>query len=180
MAKRLMVDIKTIPNLMRLAGALSYWSGELRSTKPVLKEAVDEVVRPRIRENFASESAAGNPWAQLSETTVKDRLSQGYDSGPILNRTGTLAEAAQQANIWTFRGSQGEAFIKGLPDRAWYGVVHDQGLLAPQVPQREFFVINEDDEEEIREILTEWVAFNFNKTVGAVGGRTTLGGLMNG
>lgn len=169
------VDVTTIPKLAALAGSLSRFAGEIRSMKDPLEEAVDEVIRPRIRENFSSESAAGIGWAPLSETTIQDRLNRGYDSGPILQRSGALAQAAQQKNIWKFSGQAGEAFVTELPQNAWYGIIHDQGLLEPKVPARPFFAINADDMDEIEEIFGRWVARSFDKTV--IGGGT-LGGLI--
>ena len=55
---------------------------------PYWKE-VRTVVQEAIAKNFEGEGRA-NTWQELSERTVLDRLSQGYDEGPIGVRDGNM------------------------------------------------------------------------------------------
>lgn len=93
---------------------------DIRSFKEPLTRSIKRVIIPSIRKNF---EVGGRPaWEPLSEATIKLR---GYEAWPILVRTGALKRGATQFNIWDV--SQTSAAIRKLPDKVWYGVVHQQG-----------------------------------------------------
>ena len=60
----------------------------LRPTKQQL-QPVQEAIRAGFAENFDTESAGGQPWAQLALSTVIERVLLGYPGEhPILQRSG--------------------------------------------------------------------------------------------
>lgn len=93
---------------------------DIRSFKEPLTSAIKTVVIPSIRKNF---DVGGRPaWEPLSEYTIKVRKGSAW---PILQRTGALRKAATQFNIWTV--STTSAAIRSLPQKVWYGYVHQAG-----------------------------------------------------
>ena len=61
----------------------------LRPTKQQL-QPVQEAIRAGFAENFDTESAGGQPWAQLALFTVIERILLGYPGlHPILQRSGS-------------------------------------------------------------------------------------------
>jgi phage gpG-like protein len=61
----------------------------------------------------------------MAEATEMLREREGT-SGPLLNRSGKLRRVAQQQNIWTV--TQESASIRDLPQKVWYGKVHQEGM----------------------------------------------------
>lgn len=56
-----------------------------------LEEQAHEYVRSVEKNRFASEGdALSGQWAPLADSTIEDRVKQGYGAGPILQRTGEL------------------------------------------------------------------------------------------
>lgn len=112
------------PTLGITAARIDKLGLDIRSMREPLTRAVREVMVPSIRQNF---EAGGRPsWDPLADDTVLLREQAGYNgSSPILNRTGTLKKVASQINIWDI--SQTSAVIRDLPEKAWYGKVHQEG-----------------------------------------------------
>lgn len=111
------------PTLGIAAARIDKLGLDIRSFKVPLKRAVQEVMAPSFTKNF---DEGGRPsWEPLAEDTIFLREGDGYGAGPILERTGTLKTVAGQLNIWDI--STTAAVIRDLPDRAWYGKVHQAG-----------------------------------------------------
>lgn len=107
------------PTLGIVAGRIDKLGLDIRSFREPLMRAIREVMVPSIRANF---DAGGRPaWEPLAADTVKIR----GNAGPILNRSGTLKQVATQINIWDVTTTS--AVIRDLPDKAWYGKVHQGG-----------------------------------------------------
>lgn len=181
-AARFRFDILGMSNVAHYASALNRWSGDIRSVKPQLERAVDEVIRPRIRLNFANQEAAGNAWEPLSSETKfwSYRASRNAGGNPTLDVTGKLKRVAQQKNVWDFRGSgQAGAVYASMPASAFYGTYHQMGFYNQKagrdVPAREFIIINEADVRKISDMFDNWVAESFGKTIGRKGERITVG-----
>ena len=82
-------------NLVESAQNQSQWAAIQRTVDNLLRptkqqlQPVQGAIRDGFADNFDTESAGGQPWAQLSLSTVKDRTRRGYPGEhPILNRDG--------------------------------------------------------------------------------------------
>jgi phage gpG-like protein len=122
---------------------------------------------PSFQKNFQFQ---GRPeaWKPLADTTVEIRGSKT----PILQRSGLLAKTVQQLNIWTV-GIE-DASIQDLPQKVWYGKVHQGGYGSPAtkslvkakgssggkktayVPQRPFLLIQPEDVVAIEGVFMAW------------------------
>jgi phage gpG-like protein len=153
--------VSVSPSLHVVSLGLSRYTGRLRSVQPALREAVDTIVRDRIEDNFATESAAGDPWVSLGERAQDERRRGGYgEDGPILQRRGRLKRQALMKGIWTFQGQEGFAYVTaGAFRTASYGPLHQTGGRGQyrDVPARPFLVINEQDVDDIARIIEEYV-----------------------
>jgi len=109
------------PSIGIAAGRIKRLGLDIRSFKEPLTTAIKTVVIPSIRKNF-DEGGRPTPWEPLAEFTIKMRH---YQAWPILRRTGALRKAATQFNIWTV--STTSAAIRSLPQKVWYGYVHQAG-----------------------------------------------------
>lgn len=133
----------------------------VRSHKEPLERAVDEVIRPRIRQNFMSESEAGErSWTPLADTTRVRREKAGYSGAhPILVRQGRLRRAAQQKNMWIFRGQGVAPFAQfsmpRLQSRVPYAEKHQEG--EGRLIARPYLVINDWDAKRIEEVFADYL-----------------------
>lgn len=118
------IDFDFKPSPIIMAGKVERFRMGIRSFHEPLKRAVKEVVIPSIGKNFDAE---GRPvaWAPLAEATLNTREAKGWSGGGILLLSGTLRKVAMQQNIWTI--TQQSATVRDLPQRAWYGKVHQLG-----------------------------------------------------
>lgn len=82
-------------NLVESAQNQSQWAAIQRTVDNLLRptkqqlQPVQEAIRAGFTENFDTESAGGQPWAQLALSTVIERVLLGYPGEhPILQRSG--------------------------------------------------------------------------------------------
>ena len=83
-------------NLVESAQNQSQWAAIQRTVDNLLHptkqqlQPVQEAIRAGFAENFDTESAGGQPWAQLALFTVIERILLGYPGlHPILQRSGS-------------------------------------------------------------------------------------------
>lgn len=108
------------PSLGIVAKKLVALGAEFEDLREPLKRGINDVMTISILENFMS---GGRPtWDELSENTVLRHKGPG---GMILVRTGALAETASSPDIWSI--GKTSAAVRDLPDRVWYGKVHQAG-----------------------------------------------------
>lgn len=151
---------------------------DIRSFREPLKRAIRNVVIPSIAENFA---VGGRPsWSPLESDTISQK---GHDQ-PLI-RSGKLRRNMTYLSMWHIDSEK--AFIADLPQRIWYGKVHQAGanfktrpakmktihitylgvsLGRPNkdsdnvgsIPARPFVVLQPEDEIEIRLVFEEWLS----------------------
>jgi len=120
------------PSLGIVAKDIDRFGADIRSMREPLTKSIREVMIPSFRTNFAS---GGRPaWEHLSPTTVRKRKGQ---SGPILIRSGSLLRTMSTLRIWSI--TQTSATIKDLPEKAWYGKVHQEGNAGGQFSAGNWF-----------------------------------------
>lgn len=165
MTRGIRVDMLPANAAGLIAAGMRYEAGKIRSLKVPIREAIDEVIRPRIGANFLNYEAADKyKWTPLAEFSpdLPYRQQSGNSQGPLMRVTWRLYNVATSVGIWKFRGNEGVAFIDSLPG-AEYGFYHESSrvryspLTNGRIPQREFLVVSEADVEEIREIIGDWV-----------------------
>lgn len=110
---------------------------DVRSFRVPLKTSIQEVIAPSIGANFL---AGGRPeaWTPLQDDTIVVKGNSPRTKYPVsdpLMRSGLLFKTMQQYNIWTVTTT--EASIQSLPDKIWYGNLHQSGLgsLGPTAAQ---------------------------------------------
>lgn len=107
------------PSLGIVASRLDKFGVDIRSFKEPLTRAIRDVMVESFRQNFVQ---GGRPeWEALATNTVKKRGS----SGPVLVRKGNLARTMATIKIWSI--GQTTATIRDLPEKVWYGKVHQAG-----------------------------------------------------
>jgi phage gpG-like protein len=110
------------PSLGIMAKNIDKLGIDIRSFREPLRRAIKQVMIPSFKKNFAVE---GRPaWEPLAEDTVHMRELEGSGSG-ILDRTGNLKRNMGYTSMWTI--TQEFAAIRDLPQRIWYGKVHQEG-----------------------------------------------------
>lgn len=172
------ISIDFSPSPFIVAAEFDKLGVNIKSFKEPLTRAIKTVMVPSFRENFDVE---GRPaWDPLTDATIARRTYEGFDAGPILERTGTLRKVASQMNIWKIDGRAGTAFIADLPDRAWYGKVMQSGLGADaidagSIAARPWAVIQDQDAVEIEDIFLTWLEERIDADIRA-GRRTSYFG----
>jgi len=174
-----------MPTLGIAAMRINKLGMDIRSFRVPLERAIREVVIPSIQRNFEAE---GRPsWEPLSEFTLKRRQYEGFESGPILHRTGNLQRMMRQQNLWTI--TKDFAILASLPDKIWYGTIHQGGYegsgggvsvgtskkslgeivseagpgrTVPSIPARPFVALQPDEEDEITDIFINWLEMRVN------------------
>jgi phage gpG-like protein len=115
------------PSLGIVAKRFAALADEFGDLREPLQKSISEVMTISILENFMS---GGRPaWEGLAPTTIAKREKQNVGS-MILVRSGALAEVASSEDIWSV--GKTAATIKDLPERVWYGKVHQGGLAGNQ------------------------------------------------
>ena len=134
-----------------------------------IERSVRDVLIPSITENFL---AGGRPdaWEPLDPQTIMRRtgtsragfLSQMESltggTAPLM-RTRKLFNAAKALARWVIRENRATYDFSTFPEKAWYGVVHDQPPIAERagIPARPFALIQEKDIEDITQIFWDWI-----------------------
>ncbi len=120
------------PTVGIAAGRMDKLGIDIRSFHEPLKRAVQRVVAPSIVRNF---DEGGRPaWEPLSSATLELRSRFGIASTGILVRTGLLRRTMGQLNIWTI--TKESAIIANLPDKVWYGAIHQGGYSSSSMAAR--------------------------------------------
>ena len=148
-------DVTMIPPPLLLVRDFATLGVDVRSYHEPLKRSVQQVLTPSLRLNF---QVGGRPtWEPLTQGTQERKLSEGAKSFMPLIRFGTLQRVAGQLNIWTI--TREAATIERLPERAWYGGVHQGGAEIPggEIPARPWAVIQEVDMDDIEEVFFKWI-----------------------
>lgn len=117
------VSFEFKPTVGILARDVEKFGIDIRSFREPLRRAVKEVMIPSIKKNFTSQGRPG--WEPLAEDTLLLRARIGK-TGPILQRSGALMKNMGYTTMWTI--TQDYAIIKDLPQRVWYGKVHQEGV----------------------------------------------------
>jgi phage gpG-like protein len=152
---------------------------DIRSFKEPLKRSIQQVISPSIAENFI---ANGRPdgWQAYADDTVEMKMddpNNKYGPDNILRRSGLLFKTMQQYNIWTV--TQTQAAILSLPDKIWYGNLHQEGfgqratafadpLRIPldqlaqgqnkvYIPARPFATLQDEDLDKIQDVFSLWL-----------------------
>jgi phage gpG-like protein len=165
------------PSIGMLARDIDKLGLDIRSFREPLTRAIREVMVPSIRKNF-DDGGRPEQWVPLSEVTIERGGSQ-----PLV-RSGTLRRTASQINIWDITSES--ATIRDLPERAWYGKIHQGGyggavggrrgqrnldarlrkamasgqkvkLNAASIPARPFVLFQPEDEEAIERVFSDWL-----------------------
>jgi len=122
------------PSLGLVAKRLAALGEEFADLREPLKKSVRDVMTISILENFVS---GGRPdWEELAYDTLKRRKKE--NSGTmILVRQGTLAEVASSERVWSI--GRTSATIRDLPDKVWYGKIHQGGYSGDQFAAGSWF-----------------------------------------
>jgi phage gpG-like protein len=152
------IDIDMQPNGIVLYALFSAAGDALSDFREPLTDSVKTVMMPSIRENFR---AQGRPsWAPLSEATISRRQAEGSGvTGRILSKSTRLLRRATSFKIWNVTST--EASVEGLGDDVWYGMIHQNGNAT--TPQREFIMVQPEDEEAIGRVFDKWVDSTLTK-----------------
>lgn len=146
------------PSIGLMARGFDTMGLNIRSFREPLKRSIQQVLAPSFRQNF---DVGGRPerWEPLAEPTVEMRGS----AKPVLVRSGLLKRTIQQFNIWTV--DREKAAIVNLPQKIWYGKVHQGGYgrrgsgqaKAAGIPARPFVMIQEQDYKAIDRVFERWL-----------------------
>lgn len=121
--RQVRVDLKFEPSVGILARKIDTLGLSLKSFREPLTDSVKQVVIPSIQRNF---EAGGRPkWRSLAAGTVVHKRREGAGSQGILIRSGALKRQMGYLNTWTINSEA--AMITDLPDKVWYGKVHQKG-----------------------------------------------------
>jgi phage gpG-like protein len=158
------ITIDFDPNVTIIRREFNELGADIRSFKVPLERAIREVMAPSFQRNF---DVGGRPaWAPLHDFTREQKQRLGR-SGGILVRTGALRRVAGQLNIWTVQGQQGRAFVRGLPNRVWYGRLHQQGSDSMRanvdLPPRPFIMAQQEDVAAVHKIFEEYIQDRINR-----------------
>jgi phage gpG-like protein len=76
----------------------------------------------------------------------------------VLIARGALEAGAKQLSNWQY--DKEAAWVDSLPERVWYGVVHQEGGYAGRagyLPPRPFMVLQEEDVDKLAEVFENWL-----------------------
>ena len=157
---KMTIDDREINRLLR---RLRRKMGDLT---PVMEE-IGELIVSSVQENFNRGGRYSKPgswrggnkkWKELAPSTIKERKRLGYydkdtDSCEILVRTGELKDSITY--------DAGKDYVTVGTDKV-YAAIHQFGgkagrKHAAKIPARPFLVVQDDDLEEIKEIILDYI-----------------------
>lgn len=146
-------SVSIVPTPFLLVRDFENLGVDVRSYREPLRRSVKQVLSPSIRTNF---EVGGRPtWEPLAQATQERKVMENARSFMPLIRTGSLQRVAGQLNLWTI--TREAASIEQLPQRVWYGAVHQSGDEGSNIPARPWAVIQEEDMNEVEEIFFLWI-----------------------
>jgi len=126
--------------------------------QPDLVQKLQRAILDGFAENFDSESAGGVKWAALAESTILDRLSQGYGAGPILQRSGdymsSWLDTGNAEHVHEIEQLAGGWQLNEGSQHPLAGIHEEGGDIIPARPVAELSLASEDD---IREAAENWI-----------------------
>lgn len=158
-------DVSMDPPATLLVEQFNSGAEQIRSFREPIQLAIQGVVAPSLRENFAV--GGRPPWQPLADSTVAKK---GHSR--ILIETGSLEQVAGQLNIWHIDGgylteeARAIAYIDDLHG-ADYGVYHQEGTpQAPNnMPARPWALFQPQDEEEIEAVFVSYINQRIGRTL---------------
>jgi len=153
---RVGIDVVWIPLPEIVAHAYFATAERAANMLEPMYEAV-EVVRGQIETNFDVEGRPAK-WEPLSEATLFLREYEGYQSGPILQRSGTLKSGATSAAAWDI-DSSGQVVSAIMMDPTGYGHFHVEGTVFQ--PIRDYTYVDDEALDEIDNLFLDWVTEEF-------------------
>lgn len=155
----------TISGIERLQTALSKWKYVNRLTQRWMQSgAPDEIMQKSFLQNFRY---SGRPrWSELAEDTKRQREYEGYDEGPILQRSGSLLDA-----VTSLKGkvtsssyySRIEWGLNQLPSavRKKFGPNQiGKGKVGQNLPARPMIGFQKADGKQLATSLLQWIIKN--------------------
>jgi phage gpG-like protein len=182
------ITITFSPTVGLSAARIDKLGMDIRSFREPLKRAVQQVIAPSFRKNF-DEGGRPDAWEPLSASTLEIRQRQGFSGVQPLIKTGLLRRTMGQLNIWTI--TRTSAMIKDLPEKIWYGAIHQAGsdtgsfgklaarigfeqalarvtsgdaVKTAPIPARPFALLQDDDIDAIDRVFWEWFEERVNRT----------------
>jgi phage gpG-like protein len=146
------------PPLATIKKDLNALGADIRSFREPLKRSVQKVIIPSIQANF---DAGGRPaWAPYADSTLEFHEMLNEDlSDSLLVKSGALKAAMGLLTNWSF--STTSATMKDLPQRVWYGKVHQAGYGGRGgkgvIPARPFVMFQDEDADKITKIFADWL-----------------------
>ncbi|MCA1806908.1 MAG: hypothetical protein LC687_03460, partial [Actinobacteria bacterium] len=123
-------------------------------------------------------------WEPLSKLTYELPRRKKLGGHGTLNVRGTLLTSASAKARWTVQGQTGSLFVAKDTFRrsnAIYGHLQHEGGMSPltggDIPDRPFFVFNQEDEEKAAEVILKWISDNFDKRIGLKASGKTVGSI---
>lgn len=155
-------DVDWEPPIMLLVEQFNEGANQIRSFREPMKNAIQGVIAPHLRGNFAAE---GPGWQPLSPDRIRQK---GHER--ILFDTGKLMQVAGQLNIWHIEGgylsedATAMAWIEDLPG-AHYGFVHNAGYPPHNLPQRQWAELDEQAVGEVEEAFVSYINQRIGRTL---------------
>ncbi|WP_457571295.1 phage virion morphogenesis protein [Desulfovulcanus sp.] len=148
-------------NTKALDMALQDMEKRMSNLTPVMEE-IGEIIVSSAQENFerqgrysspGSWKGGSNKWKPLKPATIKQRMRKGYWPGKTLQQRGRL-----KSSIGYRAGKNSVEIGTNLA----YAAIHQFGgragrNLTAEIPARPYLVVQEEDLEEIREIITDYI-----------------------
>ncbi len=151
------MDIEIQHNSGQIAEAFNQLLQQTQNLEPAMRQ-IAGVLADASEESFEQQRTPdGTPWAGLSEeTTIPAREAQGYWPGQILQVTGDLA-----ASITT---DYGDDYASIGTNKIYAPMMHFGGTTSPdsmipnkEIPGREFLGLGPQDEDEVLDILGDFL-----------------------
>jgi len=163
-------DVTFNPSIFLITQGVQEATNMRYMAKP-LWEVINRIMIPSIRKNFDRQGRPAK-WPPLAPATIAIRNRQGYPSGPILQRSRKLKNAALAKARWQVDAANGRAGYGNFPARAWYaGLMQGGGdypefpMAMSRIPSRPFAVMQEEDFVESEKIFRSWLSKKMNKSI---------------
>jgi len=139
-------SVEGIPELHRVLGLAH---AKLNNFKIPLNKAAGFIMSD-VQRNFDTEGALSGGWKPLSEGTIKQRVRDGYGTGPTLQRTGSLRKS-----FYSYVDEKKALVSSNSP----YFVYHQSRMPRTKIPRRVMLILTENTKQNIVQAFNTFLRF---------------------
>jgi hypothetical protein len=129
------------------------FASKIQDWRPAWERIIKEAIQPMIIRHFEQGGVDGQKYMPLKPETIRHKARRGYPAVPLIRSKRWMRNASSRM-VWAVTKND----CRLVPSRLrWYGVIHETGKPARNLPSRPVFVWDQQFYADLGRIANEWV-----------------------